>query len=931
MRPPTESRTATFLMTDIAGSTRLWEEQPDAMAIALAAHDEILRTAVERARGTVVKTTGDGMLAAFDGSRAAVEAALAGQLALMDHDWPTTGPLRVRMAIHTGSAEVRDGDFFGPSLNRVARLLAIGHGGQVLVSSAGAAVVADDLPGGTELLDRGEHRLRDLSRTEHVFQLAAPGLPSEFPPLRSGRPSTNLPVELTSFIGREHEVAEILELLGAHRLVSLVGVGGTGKTRLMLRVASELAGNADGTWLVELATLSDPDLVLPEAARALGIPDQPGKPLLAVVTDFLRDKDLLLLVDNCEHLIGAAAELAERLLGACRSVRIMTTSREALGVAGEAIFQVPSLGLPETLEHPDPAVAAASEAVRLFVDRAAATMPGFRLDETTTGPVIEICRRLDGIPLALELAAARINVLSAEEIAQGLGDRFRLLTGGRRTSVPRQQTLQAMIDWSWDLLSDADQRLLRRLSVFAGGWTLEAAAEVTGDEPAVAGATSGGAARLETLDGLSRLVDRSLVVSEREGGRRFRMLETIRQYARDRLVASGEAPELHTRHLARFRRLAEGAGAALEGPAMVEWLERLDTEIDSLRVAFDWAFEADPEAGIVMAGSLGWYWRSRSVGTEGLDRLAEAIEALHALPHPTPEARGSRTALTTLVLATAAREAAMTNRSIDAARRWGDEAARLGRDSGDRRVLATGLAGRLFVAMFAGRGTDDVPAWAAEVAAVAEEVGDWITVTSAAAGRAEFLMGSDPVAAEAWVVRGTEAAGRTGNPFALGLSALTRGRYLGYCGHIDDARPWFAEAQARFHELSDSRMELVTRSDLAHAIRRSGDLAAAEEAYRLTLPAWQRLGHRGAVANQLETVAFLAIERGEARRAAVLLGAAEALRVAADTPMLAHERIEYEAEVARARSGLDDATFEQAWAEGAALSSADAVTLALIG
>ncbi len=929
MRPPTESRTATFLMTDIAGSTRLWEEQPEAMAVALAAHDALLRAVVEQANGTVVKTTGDGMLAAFGGAREAVEAALAGQHALIEHDWPTTGPLRARMAIHTGPAESRDGDFFGPALNRVARLLAIGHGGQVLVSSAGAAVVADDLPPGSELQDRGDHHLRDLSRPEHVFQLVAPGLPSEFPPLRSGAPPTNLPVELTSFIGREREIEGILGLLAGHRLVTLVGAGGTGKTRLMLKVASELAGHADGVWLVELAPLTDPDLVLPEAARALGVPDQPGKPLLAVVTDFLRDKDLLLLVDNCEHLIGAAAELAERLLGACRSFRIMATSREALGVAGEAIFQVPSLGLPEALEHPDPAVAAASEAVRLFVDRATATMPSFQLDETTIGPVIEICRRLDGIPLALELAAARINVLSAVEIAQGLGDRFRLLTGGRRTSVPRQQTLQAMIDWSWDLLDEADQRLLRRLSVFAGGWTLEAATEVTGDRPP--GDASGGAARLDTLDGLSRLVDRSLVVAEREGGRRFRMLETIRQYARDRLVASGEAPELRNRHLARFRRLAEDAGAALEGPAMVEWLERLDTEIDNLRSAFDWAFEVDPEAGIVMAASLSHYWRARSMGTEGLDRLAEAIEALDHLPDPAPEARNARIALSTSVLATGAREGAMTNRRVGDARTWGDEAARLAADNGDRRILTTGLAGQLFVAMFVGRATDDVPGLAAELAAVAEEVGDWMNLTFATTSLAEALMGSDPAAAETWVVRGTEAATRSGNPFALGLSALARGRYLGYCGSIDDARPWFAEADVRFQQLSDRRMMLVARSELAHALRRAEDLDGAEAAYRQVLPMWHQLGNRGAVANLLETFAFLAIERGDPHLAAVLLGAAERLRLAAGATMLAHEHLEYAAEVGRVRAGLDAATLEQAWAEGAAMSQEDAVSLALGG
>ena len=317
------------------------------MAVALAAHDAILRDAVEQARGTVVKTTGDGMLAAFDGPRAAVDACVAGQRAILDHAWPTAAPLRVRMAIHSGSAENRDGDFFGPALNRVARLLAIGHGGQVLVSSAGAAMLTDDLPAGVDLLDRGDHRLKDLSRLEHVYQLVAPGLPSEFPPLRSGKVPSNLPAQLTSFIGREREVAAIGSLLETNRLVSLVGVGGTGKTRLMVQVAGDVAGRfADGTWLVELAPLSEPELVLPEVARALGIPDSPGQPLIEAVTDFLREKDLLLLVDNCEHLIEAAADLATRCWARVRRCGSSRRAARRWVSPGEAIFAVPSLAPP---------------------------------------------------------------------------------------------------------------------------------------------------------------------------------------------------------------------------------------------------------------------------------------------------------------------------------------------------------------------------------------------------------------------------------------------------------------------------------------------------------------------------------------------------------------------------------------------------------
>ena len=351
---PGETHTVTFLMTDIAGSTRLWEEQRDAMMRALATHDALLRTAVDESGGTLIKTTGDGLLAAFERPGAAVRAAVAAQRALADHDWPTTAPLRVRMAVHSGDAEHRDDDWFGPSLNRVARLLAIGHGGQVLVSAAGAALVADDLPAGATLLDKGEHRLKDLARAERVYQLGAPGLATEFPPLRSGAAPTNLPADLTSFIGRKREAAEVRGLLRTHRLATLVGVGGTGKTRLMLHVAEEVSGrHSDGTWLVELAPIREPGLVVGEVVRALGVQVGPGQPAIAAVTDFLRGKDLLLLLDNCEHLIEAAAGLAEQLLGTCRSLQVLATSREALGVPGEATYAVPSLAVPASLDHVD--------------------------------------------------------------------------------------------------------------------------------------------------------------------------------------------------------------------------------------------------------------------------------------------------------------------------------------------------------------------------------------------------------------------------------------------------------------------------------------------------------------------------------------------------------------------------------------------------
>ena len=543
-RVAVESPLSTFLLTDIEGSTRLWEEHAASMGGALGQHDELLRAAIEGHGGTVIKTTGDGMLAVFADPVSGVQSALTAQRSLRDATWGETGELHVRMALHTGTAETRDGDYFGPALNRVARILAIGHGGQVICSAVAAVLARDELPASVDLLDLGSHRLRDMDRPEQVYQVVVDDLPRTFPPLRSlSTRRSNLPVQLTSFVGRERQLAEVVDLIGRHRLVTLIGTGGTGKTRLMLEVAGQLMNRyPDGVWLAELAALGDATQIPSEVARALGAPEIPGVPAVATVAAFLAEKDVLLLLDNAEHLVDGVARFAERLLAMAPGLRILTTSREALAIPGEAVLQLQSLSCPSiAVARPgvadDPvnlAEAAATEAVELFTERASAVDPAFRLGESNIASVAEICRRLDGIPLAIELAAARVSAMSPDDIARRLGDRFRLLAGGRRTAVPRQQTLHALIDWSWDLLTDEDRRLLRRLSVFTGGWAVPIASRIVADDPA-------GMDPVDLVDGLTRLVDRSLVILDRGATTRYRMLETIRQYAREKLVDAGEA------------------------------------------------------------------------------------------------------------------------------------------------------------------------------------------------------------------------------------------------------------------------------------------------------------------------------------------------------------------------------------------------------
>ena len=740
----------TFLMTDVEGSTRLWEQQREEMAAALAIHDGILKDAIASHGGELIKTTGDGVLAKFSSATAAVTAAADIQRRLAAEQWPTSEPILVRVAVHTGLAQAREGDFFGPALNRTARLLAIGHGGQVLASSATAELTRDDLGNGLTLVDQGEHRLRDLDRPERVFQVVGTGLTASFPPLRSeAKPRTNLPAQLTSFVGRRQELADLHELVRKHRLVTLVGVGGTGKTRLMLELAAELVDRyADGVWLVELAGITDAPLVVGQIARSVGVENEPGRPTIDTLTDFLRDKTALVLLDNCEHLIVATATTAQRLSAACPGLTLIATSREALGIAGEVAFTVPSLGLPD---KPSVGEIQASEAVQLFVDRAAAVLPTFMLSTANAEAVAAICQRLDGIPLAIELAASRVTVLSVDEIRDRLGDRFRLLTGGSRSALPRQQTLQALIDWSWNLLSVDDQRLLARLSVFAGGSTLDAVANV------IATADGEPADALAALDGLSRLVDRSLLAVDHGEPTRYRLLETIRQYARDRLIGQGESDELRAAHFAYFRDLARAAEMPLVGAEMLQWLHKLDAEIDNIRAALDWAAEADVDGSTEMLVSLMPYWRVRGFGSEAVDRLSAAAEVALASPLPLTRDGRPRAIMRARVIAAAA-QANGTWGSGTAAMRYGDEAVRLARPLHDPRALMEALNGQAMGAIFSGA-ANRVRGIAEELTALAISQADAWTLAMVELGRAiTELVAGEVASAQERLESATKAA-----------------------------------------------------------------------------------------------------------------------------------------------------------------------------
>ena len=621
--------TVTFLLTDIEGSTRLWEERAEAMAQAVPAHYALLSEAVGRHGGVrpVEQGEGDSIVAAFTRASDAVAAALEAQRALSVQVWPGRLQLHVRIALHTAEAQLRDeGNYFGVALSRCARLRAIAHGGQILLSRGAHDLVAERLPDGAALLDLGTHRLRDLGRPEHVFALSHPDLPASAEPLRSlDAMPNNLPDQLTSFVGRERELGDVAQALDTTRLLTLTGAGGCGKTRLAAQAAADALDRfPDGAWWVELAPLADPDAVGPTLGDAVGVKPLPGQSSLDAVVAHLAGARALIVLDNCEHLLEVCAGAAEALLHGCRAVTVLATSRAPLGVAGETDWRVPSLSLPSELETEPVDAVTQSDAVRLFIERAMKVRPNFSVDAANAPAIAQICHDLDGIPLAIELAAARVRVLGVEHIAAGLGDRFRLLIGGARSAMPRQQTLRASVDWSHELLSDDERVLFRRLAQFAGGWALDAVEEVC---------AGNGLDRLAILDLLTSLVDKSLVVVEEQGANvRYRLLETVRQYALDRLSQAGEVADLRDRHSGVFLAQAEQIAPHLEAAGHSAWLNALDVEAANLAAALDHAAETDGECALRLCVALTAWWKLRGRFALADDAYLRSLDAAPVEP-----------------------------------------------------------------------------------------------------------------------------------------------------------------------------------------------------------------------------------------------------------------------------------------------------------
>jgi predicted ATPase/class 3 adenylate cyclase len=754
------SGTVTFLFTDIEGSTGLWEAAPDAMRAALAWHDSILRDAIEAHGGYVFATGGDGFAAAFARAGDALAAAEKARTALANEQWPAAAPIRVRMALHTGEASERDGNYFGRAVNRAARLMAIGHGGQLLASAATAELLA-----GAELVDLGEHRLRDLAAPVRVCQVG----PEGFPPLRTldAFPG-NLPLQLSSFVGREREVERVAAALSEGRVVTLTGVGGVGKTRLALQVAADaLPRFREGAWLVELAPVRDPEGVPPAFAAVFGVAARGGMSLEQALVEFLRAKQLLVVVDNCEHLLEPVAELVESVGRACPEVVVLATSREGLGLDGERNLTVPSLAAPKP--GAELALVASADAVRLFVERARQADAAFELGAGNASAVAEVCRRLDGVPLAIELAAARVASMTPAELAAALDRRFEVFAGGRRRAVQRHQTLQAAIDWSYELCSEAERRLLARLAVFAGGCTREAVDAVCKGEPI---------ADRQVFAALSGLVAKCLVLADRTGtSTRYRLLETIREYGEQRLDDNGETAAWRERHAHHYADLVNVLFEH-QNATRPDSVSLLAADQENITRAMTWAIDIgdvdlamrllcglpagyETPAGLILAAEpalaltgapahpdypLGLALAATYAGMRGDRSQAEQLAA-RALD--SGRRHGARPdGLVDEFVAGTRSALAYGAGSIHEAARWNEAAAEAARRAGRLAAVADRLSGAAALYSFAGDPDAGAPL-ATEAVALARQIGTSSQIAASLSALASTLTDRDPERARA--------------------------------------------------------------------------------------------------------------------------------------------------------------------------------------
>src|SRR5215203_4099896 len=913
--PPTG--TVAFLFTDIEGSTRMWEQDSEAMSEALARHDELLGDTIERCGGYVFKIVGDAFCCTFPNAPDALGAALVAQRALLGQESEKTGPLRVRMALHMGAAEERDGDYFGPPLNRVARLLSAAHGGQVLLSLPTQELVRDQLAAQTTLRDLGEHRLKDLFRPERVFQLSAPGLPSEFPPLRTlDAYRNNLPLQPTPLVGREKEASEVCDLLRAEetRLLTLTGPGGIGKTRLALQAAADLLDEfPDGAFFVPLATLTEAELLPPAVAEMVGVKETGEQPLDEGIKDYLSERRLLLVLDNLEQVLGAAPAVTE-LLAVAPGLKVLATSRAPLALYGEHEYAVPPLSLPDVRQLPDIAALSQYAAVSLFIERAQAAKAEFEVTSESAPAVAEICVRLDGLPLAIELAAARIKMLPPKAMLQRLSSRLKLLTGGARDLPERQRTLRATIEWSFALLDEGEQLLFGRLAVFSGGRTLEAIetiCDAEGDLP------------VEAFEGVSSLVDKSLLRQEEgpNGEPRFVMLETVHEFARDKLEESAEAEQIKRAHAQYFLTLAEEAPPELRSPDQLEWLERLEAEHDNMRAALSWALgRKEVEVSLRLGGALGWFWSVRGYHSEGRRWLEEAL-AMDG--RGSPEVR----AMALAGAAVLAEEQGDLDRAQEACQEGLELLAHEGREASEAKLNLLECLG--WVACLREEYGQAQQLYE-ESLALSREMSDswWIASSLSSLASVSGFQG-DSERAIALYEKSMDLFREQGAKQSLAFCLNNLAMVVCSQGDLGRDAQLTEEAVALQRELGTRGGASIGLCNLGWIALLQDHLGRAADLYRESLSlAWDS-GLNPQVQSALEGFTCVAGAKGDAERAARLWGAAQALHETKGIPRDTDFLAEADTRISAVRSGMGEEIWEEAWRKGRAMTLDEAVSYAL--
>ncbi len=904
--------TVTFLFTDIEGSTKLAREQPEHWEVLRQRHHEILRSAMDTQHGYIFQVIGDAFCVAFSTAGEALQAAAHAQAELYQenlHDFP----VKVRMGIHTGRAELQEGgEYTGYlTMSRVQRLMSAGHGGQTLLSQSAQELVREELPDQIVLYDLGEHRLKDLIRPEHIYQVNIANLPSEFPPIKTlDTYHHNLPVQMTSFIGREKELSEIKQALAGHHLVTLVGTGGAGKTRLSVQAAAELIDEFnDGVWFVDFAPISDASLVPQVIATVLNVREEGATALLELLIHYFQNRQLLLVLDNCEHLVDPIARVVDRILHTAPQIKIIATSREALGVAGEQSFTVPSLSIAPP-HHPSISTLSQFEATRLFIERALLVQPHFSVTNENAPAVAQICFRLDGIPLAIELAAARVKAMTPDQISSRLDDTFRFLTGGLRTALPRQQTLKATMDWSWELLSEAERAVLRRLSVFAGGWTLEAAESICAGDSLD---------ELEILDLLSQLVSKSLVVWSEQGEPRYQLLETIRQYAHARLAenAADEA-NVRQRHAQYYAHFAEVAQPKLYSNDYAMWIGRLDAELDNLRSMLEWAVNAKSVLALTSIKRLGDYFWFREAYSEGIQWCERALNA-------TPDAPADLRAYASAWIGFCSDQIGHIEQAVQAVKTSLD----LARQSADKSVLALALFARGGVGIEVGEAQLAKECFEEGLQVAREAQLPFSLPGLLCYTGMMYILESDFSKAEVYFHESIEIAKKFFSVYWQPMGYLFSGGLALLRQDVDKARSNLTQGLHLARENQSNLFHTHIEEMLGRVQIIDGDYTNARAGLSHSLGMLRDMNLSACLAHGLEAWARLAIANGELARAARILGGIEGHLKSLGMHMIPIEQAFYDQTVEVLKKQLDAVTYRQEWEAGEKLTVEQVIELAL--